>query len=158
MWPTFIPFVLTNILLHHSMTPNLSSIVRLFALQGTPTSTSPASTSMEPSNIDPRLLKSPSNLPLTPTATPASPPPASRKSPAHKAIYKPPAQVVKKNIWKACHGGIYKPPGANAPPIPPNADHVERRRLQLEARRVRPTPTGTTTFVDDADDCSCHSS
>ena len=156
--PMLIPSVLTNILLQHSMTPNLSSIVRLFAPQGMPTSTSPASSSMEPFNIDPRLLKLPSNLTLAPTGTPASPPPASRKSLAYKAIHTPQTRVVKKNIWKAHSGGIYKRPGANAPPIRPNAGHAERRQLQLEARWARSTLTCTTNFVDDANDCSCHSS
>ena len=158
MWLALVPSICQNVPLHRSMTPNLSSIVRLFAPQGSPTSTSPASISMEPCNIDSRLLESPPDLPLTPTATPVSLPPASRKSPAQKVTRKPRARVVKKNVWKAHRGGIYKRPGANAPPIPFNASHAERRGLQLEAWRKRSTPISTTNSVDDADDGSCHSS
>ena len=91
--PVLIPSVLTNILLHHSMTSNLF-IVYLFASPGMPTSTSIASVSielsisMEPSNIDLRLLGSSSNLPLIPSTTPVSSLPASQKLWEDKAIHK----------------------------------------------------------------------
>ena len=66
--------------------------------------------------------------------------PASGKLPVRKAICKPQAQVVKKNVWKAHHGGIYRRSGTNTLSISLNADHAERRQLQLEARRKSPRP------------------
>ena len=89
---------LPNILLHYFMMSNLSSIVCLFAPHGSPTFLSSVSTSIEPTNIDSRFLKSLPNLSFTPTATLVSLLLASRKSPIHKAIRKPQARVVKKNV------------------------------------------------------------
>jgi len=129
-----------NIPLHHSMMPNLSSIICLFAPRGSPTSTSPAFTSIELSNIDPRLLELSLNLSLTLTATLVSLPSASQKLLTRKAICKPHAQVVKKNVWKVHRGGIYKWSGVNAPPIPSNASHANRRWLQLEVQWKSPHP------------------